>query len=509
MSEFKELVPKTWTMKKILGRYDTQTIVIRRGHIAVTNYHIGDNPGFEKSLSVWNEMYWRYEVVGFYYVKELKEIRVNRSYNLWLLARFFPRIPVKVDPDVYDADQIDVKLLTSPRDDVQKLCIAFIAAQAQYEDTINATQKFIQLPPGSGKTYSICSATCFYKARTVVIMPLSVLVEQWIDSYTTFTNIKKEEILYVKGSKKCEEIRQGLHQDKKVFLFLVDTITSYHERYGSLKTMEMFENTHAFLLGVDECHLDLRALSIILAMQNFGLTIFLTASPDRTNPKESKIYKNLFHDLPVFGGDVLHKDEKYLNVIVKEYRYRPSPEAMQRMNTKMGLNGKAYETELIHATEYERKDFEDAFIVMLKWINERILKRHRVLVLCSTIEGTEYLANLCKKVFDKDEVASYYGTMKKEAKKTALTKRIICATSSSCGTGFDMPGMVCCFNIMTYSSNVSAIQLSGRVRKPKDGSPAIYCEFVNCAYYKCMNQYKARKAKLASQNPKNHIMVIN
>lgn len=505
-----ELQPANWAIKNLLqvDKHATgHTIIIRHGHIAIANYKLGDNPRFEKYLSVWNEMYWRYEVVGFYYVKQFKELRLNRNFNLRYLCSSFPDAEVKVDLHPFESDEIDVLLLTPPRDDIQKLCMTFLAAMTKYEYLGETTQRFIRLRPGSGKTYSLCTATAFFRAKTVVIMPMSVLLKQWKDSYMNFTDIKEKEILIVKGSKKCEEIRQGLHQDKKVFLFLIDTLVSYHDIYGDMKTMEMLEATHAYLMGIDECHLNFKALSMVLAMQNFPMTVYLTASPDRTERRESQIYKTVFAGVPQFGEDVFTKDEKYLNVIIKEYHFTPNHEQVARINTKMGMNTKLYESELINSDERAKEDFDNSVIQMLKWAKTKIRKEDRMLLLANTIEGAEYLKTLCDKVFEENESASYYGTMNKTLKEEAKTKRIICATASSCGTGFDMPGMTVCMNILSYSSKVMATQLSGRVRKPKSG-PAIYIEFVNVAYHKCYNQFKSRKSTLADQVPNGKLLVI-
>ena len=509
MSEFIELKPKTWSMQHYIERNDQQEIIIRHGHIAITNYNLGDNKQFERSLSVYNEMYYRYDVVGFYYVKRYKELRINRNYNLNRLAHVFPNARFRMDLHGFKSMQENIILKTPPRDDVQKLCLSFLAGMGKYQWITSETQRFVQLRPGSGKTYMLCACSAYYSARTVVVMPLSILVEQWVEAYTTFTNIKKDEILVVRGSKKCEDIRKGKHKDKKVFLFLMDTLTSYHDTYGDMKTSEMLEATRAYLFGVDECHMDFRALSTILALQDFSMTVYLTASPDRTEKKESWMYKTLFAEVPRFGENVFHKSEKYLNVIIKEYKYVPTPREINRINTKMGMNTKLYENALIDANPSNRQDFDDAFILMLNWSKKQMKDEHRLLVLTNTIEGAQYMSTLCEKVFDKSEVGVYYGTMPKDQKKDAMEKRIICATASSCGTGFDMPNLTVCMNVMAYGSKVMATQLPGRVRKPKDGSPGIYIEFVNTAYYKCYNQYKNRKATLANHTPNGKLIVIN
>ena len=91
------LTPKYEGTRQLLNQHHEKAIIFRHSHIAITDYHMGDNREFEKSLSVWDKIRWKYDLIGGYYVKPLKEFRVNRAFNVEQLKRFFPYYEIKVE----------------------------------------------------------------------------------------------------------------------------------------------------------------------------------------------------------------------------------------------------------------------------------------------------------------------------------------------------------------------------------------------------------------------------
>ena len=90
---FIQLIPKhpigkTDTIRKRFMNMNTDEIILHHGHISICNYKMGDNFEFEKSLSVWNKVTFRYELIGGYYIPEYKEFCINRGYDLQKLKHF-------------------------------------------------------------------------------------------------------------------------------------------------------------------------------------------------------------------------------------------------------------------------------------------------------------------------------------------------------------------------------------------------------------------------------------
>lgn len=864
MDEFYGLIPKSYTTKKRLNVIHDKCLVFRHGHIAITDYKMGDNPEFEKSLSVWNDTKWRYDRKAGYYVQTLKEFRVPRGYNLGMLANFFPGYRAYVDNDAYPADKIDIKLLAPPRDDEQRVGLSFLCCQGDFKKNSRFTTLMLDMDTGSGKaqpddtmvptpkgirrldslkvgdkvfnlhgepvkvlgvyprgkqetyqvtlkdgrktycnpdhlwyvldkhgtekvlplsemikdyrtvkyghtinkyrvpmpgpvqykyrdvpidpyvlgvfigngclgetaltlssgnlyvpaevssiigcstnlrrygnysyqfnlpddlqsghkikkvqtkeffkdfpelidsrsgdkhipklykynsvyvrrellvglmdtdghiskhrykmsyttispqlkddvveivrslgygayvsedsrydkystghcytihitcpdkdkplffranrklrkiaieatqyetrtkrdvmaivdikkvspckqrcimvddplhlyitenyipthnTYTSVAATCFLQARAIVVMPYSVLLEQWRNSFLEFTSLTKDEVLIVKGSNQCLKILNGKYEDVKVFIFLIDTLSSFQSRYGDTALMDLLIATKAYLKIVDEVHRDIKAVSMLEGLSNFHMNYYMSATPDRANQKEKVIFRNCFKNVPRFGSGFKTKEEKHTNIIVKGYKFVPTAVQQKRMvhpRTKW-LNSKAYEKELLHAPKEQSEDFFNAFGSMLKWSKGLLKKDNKILIMSETVNGTA-ITQAFAETFFPGETSRHYGALTDKEKTEAKKARIICATLSSLGTGADIAGVQHVYNITTYANDITAGQTAGRARKLKDGTPVFYIELVNFGYMKTLRQYEKRKPALIKKSRTGKIILID
>lgn len=749
---FIHLTPKYMGTKYFIYPYKEDLVIFRHSHIAITNYTMKDNPAFEKSLSVFDKIAYKYRFVGGYYVKSLRELRINRGYNVYRLREFFPNRKFIVDNDAYPYDPIKVKLFTPPRSDFQRVALTFMAGQGEFERNKQFSQIMIDADTGDGKaqpdntliptkygwrrldqlvpgdeifaedgtlttimeiypqdglqetyeitfsdgrktscnlehlwtlyditqntvvtiplstikenpknyllplnhpvqypkemitdspgyigyqlkreliteipenylyneihireklfhaiftqktkntysyetgslilceqlvelarslgyytikrkkfiettydyqihtipyyeitvyenrtsmpilsiqktepttqrcilvdnpthlyqtsdfivthnTYCGTASSAFLSAKTVVIVPLTKLLNQWTESFTNFTSIKEEEILIVQGSKVCQEILDGKHRDKKVFIMMVNTLVSFQKTYGDIETMNLLCATRAYTKIVDEVHLDLKAISMIEALSNFRMNYYMSASPGRTDSKENWIFKTLYYHIPRFGSGFKQDDEKHLNIMIKRYYFSPTLNQTQRMvNRKVGLNSKAYEKELIHSQPEQQRSFIESLRLMTSWALRQLKDGNKIMILGQSIEFLEYIHKIIKDL-DPD-IHEYYGGMKKNVKETALQSKVIIATTASLGTGADIKGLQFVINCSTYSSWVMVTQVSGRLRKLPDGTPTVYIELVNFGYKKTITQYNNRLPHLMKRNRSKELVVI-
>lgn len=495
---------------KVLDEHNPQKeIVLRHGHIAITNYNLGDNPPFEKLLSVWNKMYWRYEQAAGYYIPKLKEFRIGRGFDIRRLHRLFPDHMIRVENCPYHADKVEYNLTTPPRSDFQRVALTFMASQSPYKRNKDYTQQLIAARTGEGKTYCGVAISAYFKAKIIVVCPISKLLSQWKESYMNFTSLTDKQIMIVKGSKACEKIRMGRCKDIVVFIFTSDTIMAYIKNYGERACIEMLMQTGAYIKIIDEIHKDMRVVSAIEAMSNFNLNFYMSASPLRSDEKENLIFSLMYNGVPKFGDNFQMEEERHINIVVKHYKFIPNDQQIRSMyRPNVGLNTKSYERVLVNADDWQRKDFDQSINTMLRWSKDLLKKDNKILVLCQTVDGTKFMEKLAEKVFP-GECSHYYATgMNKTEKEDALKKRVICATASSMGTGADVPGIQHVINICTYSNPIDATQLPGRARKLKDGTPVVYVEMVNMGYRKTVSQYESRRKYLANNAANGKIMTI-
>ena len=510
MSEFIQLSYKSKALEQSLRhRVKEKKILVRHGNIAITDYHKGDNWEFEKSLSVWDPTRFKYTMVGGYYIKELKEFRVNRGYSLARLHEFFPHHKIEVVNDAIPSDKIKVKLFAPPRNDIQRVTLTFMASEGIYKKNHKYTQQLIELPTGQGKTYCGSASISFLSAKTVVIVPFSKLLDQWRDSILNFTSIKKDEILIVQGKKTCKKIIEDKYPDVKVFIFMVDTIASFKKSNGNLAVMDLFYHTHAYTKIVDEVHLDMKALSMIEALSNFHMNYYMSATAGRTEHKEDWIFKNLFYNIPKFGSNFINQDEKYLNVLIKYYQFFPTNKQINKMvNNKVGLNSMLYEKVLVHADEQQQIGFNSSLCTILKWTKNLLPKGNKVLILAQTIDFLEYIQKQAETVYT-GQTALYHGQLSSKEREKALEADVIIATIGTLGTGADIQGIQFLINCTTYSSKITANQISGRCRQLPNGEQSCYIELVNNGWKKTMNQFLKREHYLRKKTKTGKLLIVN
>ncbi|MCM1232596.1 MAG: DEAD/DEAH box helicase family protein [Muribaculaceae bacterium] len=507
---FFQLIPKKYSVQAVLSRTHDKALIFRHGHIAITDYKMGDNPEFEKSLSSFDDVRWRYVMKAGYYIPELKEFRVNRGYDLGMLASFFKGYDVRVENDAYPADKVKIDLLAAPRDDFQRVGLTFMCSQEEYRKNSRYTQLMIDADTGDGKTYLGVATGCFMQARQIVFVPIEAVMQQWKESYLKFTSLKEKEVKIVQGSDTCRKILDGKYKDVKVFIFSVDTVVSFCERFGPLETIDMLRATNCYMKIVDEVHKDMRANAMIEALCNFHMNYYMSATPGRAQSKENWIFKTCYRNVPRFGSKFKVQEEKHINILVKKYKFSPTTAQIGRMvqKRKGWLNGKSYERELLNASDDQKEDFINSVRAMLNWSKKFLKTGNKILILCETIDGTAVMKELAEEIFP-GEVSRYYGSMNKAEKQPAKEKTVICATVSSLGTGADIPGIQHVHNITTYANWISVIQTAGRARKLKDGTQVFYIEYVNFSYLKTIRQYEKRKPTLIKKSRTGKIMLID
>jgi len=88
-------------------------------------------------------------------------------------------------------------------------------------------------------------------------------------------------------------------------------------------------------------------------------------------------------------------------------------------------------------------------------------------------------------------IGMYTSDMKtKEKKEAQLQKQIILSTTKSLGTGDDIPGLHYLVMCEPYRSEITAKQVSGRLRNIGD---VTYLEIIDMGFSSCRDQFKARK----------------
>jgi superfamily II DNA or RNA helicase len=304
----------------------------------------------------------------------------------------------------------------------------------------------ISLPCGDGKTCVAINLFTRLRAKTLVIVHKTFLMNQWIESISKFTDAKI-----------------GVIQGKKIDIEDKDIVIGMLQSLSMKDYPETLWNNFDFMI-VDEVHnIATKVFSKALCKINTRYTLGLSATPER----EDKLSKVFYWYL----GDMMFQKGKNKNstVKVKVINYVPSNTCTKQdlnrfkecKTMKGDINMAQMITNLSKISERNNK-----IISEIKSILE-IEPNRNVLVLSSRIEQLETL----KSLFNDDEVTTLYiGKMKKKELDEAQSKQIFFATYEMVNEGFDLPKL----DTLIFATPRSKVEQSvGRILRNKENSPII------------------------------------
>ncbi|HFU74832.1 MAG TPA: DEAD/DEAH box helicase [Arcobacter sp.] len=316
-------------------------------------------------------------------------------------------------------------------------------------------------PPGFGKTLIGSKMIEIRKVNTLIVVNKNLLLDQWIDRFTSYFNdITKKDIGYLgKGKNKLNG--------------KLDIATMQ-----SLKNNPELIQNYSFVI-VDECH-HIPAVTFESIIKEFrGKYILgLSATPMRKDGMDPILFQQL--------GNIAYevKKEKGNNNIVQVVQ----SDFTSEVETFTELMG-----EIVQDMERNRL------------IVEQILKNkdRKLLVLSDRIEHIEIIENILRD-YNQDFV-TIHGSLKKKQKEENLEKiessNLVLATTSYFGEGIDFPHL----NTILFATPISfygrLIQYLGRVGRSGEDCIAIDIldsknNFTNSAFRKRKEGYKELHYKI-------------
>lgn len=478
-------------------------ILVKHGHIAITDYKLGDNWEFEKLLSVWIKTHFKYSMIGGYYVKYLRELRIPRGFDMHLLKRHFPDREFKLYQTTTKHESIKIDLKTAPRTDIQVVAISHMICAKPYEHLYKYTQQLITMDTGEGKSYSTIASIAFHAARAIIIAPTVRIADQWKEYFIQYTDIPEKKVVVVSGKASCDRILNN-ENNEWIYIFINKTLSDYLTRRGPYNTEKMLANTKAKIKVVDEVHRNMKSIVALDALSNFKMNYYLTASAGRADKVEDRIFSRCFKLVPMCNG-IKTKEEAHINVIIKKYHF-PVPHQIRSeiVVPRVGMNSNLYENALF---SYAKDQLLNEFDFIMKWISKHNPSNNKILILTATINGIEQMQKHIQKKYPDKKVTTYHSNLSKVEKESFTDGDIIIATDKGSGYGVDIPGVQFMINILTYSNKQGAIQFKGRLRKMEE--EVYYFELVNWAFDKTYQQYMSRKPHLKSNAKKGIIIELD
>lgn len=476
-------------------------ILVKNTRIEIHGYELGSVPVLEKSLSVYDQPTYSYSWVNYNYDEEKQILCVPRSMSLNYLGHLFPTKKIKYYDKSDTAKKAIFKLNVKARDELQADAINYLLSEGKFKDLEGATQRMLSLATGKGKTYCTIAALSYMRQRGMVIVGQDRLAGQWKDEFLKFTNLNEEDIYIISGSDSIRKImKDKIEPNYKIFIASHRTLASYAGDDWS-KLTEFFERIKIGTKVFDEAHLEVKNIFQIEYNTNTANTIYLTATPSRSNVSEDKCYQFSIQELPVHGLEDKY-DDPYHYIYYIKYNSKPSDIDIAKCATQRGFNGNAF-------ADYTFNKNYDQFIEIIEKLIDMCLKREgKIAILLSKNDNILKLQKTLRYMYPNLDVGIFTTLIKSKAEREEqLKSKLILTTEKSLGTAIDVKGLRFLISTIPTSSQVLSEQIIGRLRRLPDNQKSFYFDLTDIGFPKCRTQLNNRRKVLDLKAAK--ITVLN
>ena len=378
--------------------------------------------------------------------------------------------------------KIDFNMKHFPRDDLQKKALKFLLSIKKPEEM---KQRLISLPTGSGKTFVTISAIQELKMKALIIVDKISLAEQWKNQFLLHTDLQEDEICLLSGNESVEEAKTN--KKYKVYIAIHRTLQNLlSDDYNAINTL--MTKLKIGIRVFDEAHVEFKSICRVNSFSNILYTIYLTATPNRSQFLENKLYEKVFKNIPYFDGRTLAPD-KYHNVLMVQINTKPSIQAQASVKTRYGFSSAKWAS---YITDEGYEEFYTELTELIKKLKlrERNLK---VAIIFPTIELIKKVQKGMLRDFKDISLGTFIGELKKEEDRLeALSKTFILTNDKMFDKAIDVPGLEVLINCVPFASQVKAEQVIGRLRY-QSGKTCLMIDIGDFGFTECQRQYKLRK----------------
>lgn len=485
---------------------EEKVIRVCHTHIEISPYTKGENERIERMLSVWLDAEFRFDPMGYFIDNDT--LYVPRGFNIPILKKEF-RSTAFITREHYPYETVKgVRMTTLPRDRIQEESIDFLTGEGKFKNSRAYSQQALILDTGDGKTYSTINSIVQLKMRAIIITHQDKIKQQWMNSYLGMTDVSESQLVNISGSDIIEKIMDD-DIDGDYFFVNHQTLKSYSKSHGYNGISDLFKKIRVGIKVYDEAHLSFKNILMIDAFTNVKKTFYITANFDRSDSKEDVLFKKCFSSVYKFGEATKNYEEKRKHIIYVPVVYRSNPSQLQ-LQSAMNMYGFS----VINFSRYSLYEDNDRTTIrhFFKIFDKANTFDGKILITVPKISDTTFIQSLIEREYPNlgKTIATINSKNSAENNKAARGADIICSTIKSCGTGVDIKGLRCVINLEPFSSNITANQLSGRLREYAKDKDTYFFDLIDIAFPTCMRQYKNKISKKSYLRKKcKAIMIMN
>lgn len=474
--------------------------------IVVEGYREKDAAKIEKFLSVYEPAIFSYTYEAFRYDAETEVMIFPIGINLDMLLALLKKKTSKLEiVDYRNSENLPtvknsvIKMKYSDRNEVQKKAVSFLIGAPQSR----SGQRLLSLSTGEGKTYCAVKFIALTQRIPLIVLDRKNILTQWIDRIKEYTDTTEDEIFTISGKASVTKLLNMPIKERKKYKFFL----AVHRTLSTLIQededwmLELMDKLNISVKIIDEAHAEFKSTTNIDLISDI-FTIYLTATPSRSNQHEDLVFQNIYREVPRFSSEWIKSEldipEKFVNVLLLRTNTKPSEEDKAILETKSS----GYGFSVSEYSNFIMRERQDTYSLPLMDIyfdflidNGKIKRKTAILV--KNINILDYLYDEFEREMKNRNItgytmSKYHNKVKKKEKDVAFDADIIFTTDSSFGKGVDVAGLVAVISTITTSSLSGTEQMFGRLRYI-DGEDLFFIDIIDDGFAKLRTQLTNRK----------------
>ena len=475
-----------------LRSLDDYKIVLTNSAIIVNNYNPGDCYTLERNFKIWDMITHSYKILGMYYDSSTKKLYLPRGSDVsYIKMKIQSTMGEELSSTIIRSHKygytVPIGMRYMPKNDRQEETLRFTLCKDKYQYNTSKSQFAVNLTTGAGKTYCATGTISYLGIRSIIITAQTGILNQWIDRIMEYTNLPRSEIDLLEGSLTLNRILQdkSTHLGKSIYLVTHSTLQQYGSTYGWEKIGLVFEKLGIGIKIIDEAHMSFLNITMIDFFTNVWRTYYLTATPNRSDRDEDRIFQIYMKNVPsisLFDSD----NDPHTGYISLKFNSNPKPSDITICNnSRYGLNRIAY-------IGYLMKN--DRFWIMFDYIFAMIYKAGgKALFYIGTNDAISIVKERILYNYPElwNDVGIYTSVITDPVEKAhEKEKKYILTTTKSAGAGEDIKHLK--YSVVLaepFKSEVLARQSLGRTRDQN----TTYMELVDVGFRQLVRFYNAKK----------------
>ena len=358
-----------------------------------------------------------------------------------------------MNPNIIHYEDIEIEAKFPPRNQTQEDGIDFLT----HNEPFNNNRSLI-LPTGTGKTFMSIEAICRLKRKTMILVDTVSLADQWIDELEILTTLERKDMIVLVSSDIKEYLDGPMTESVVIFV---------HRSLANFSLVELYDLFATLKIGLrifDEYHVEYKSMIRILSSSDTSFNFFLSATPDRSDYMENKIFKMFREGISIFTRK---RVVNHVDLILYEYDQKIEPKVVRRFQISKGFSTMRYANYIA-----EHEYMFEIYFNMIKVLLELYWGKKIVFTIPNNKLISMVGERLSVLIHDEDyeKIGIFNSTIHKNKRAEQLLKPIILTTDKSFEKSLNVLDMEVLVNLVPFKSQPKSTQLIGRIRDVGSGN---------------------------------------